>query len=47
MTAEVFEAYRKKDKRWWEKLPLREDFSLLLAKDKEFWKENGENFGFF
>ncbi len=44
---EVFKRYRRRNKKWWELLPLRDDFSLLLAKDEEFWKKKGGNFGWF
>jgi len=44
---EIFKIYRKRNKKWWELLPLRDDFSLLLAKDKAFWKEYGQDFGWF
>ena len=46
-TEKIFNIYRRKNKKWWELLPLRDEFSFLLAKDKEFWKKEGENFGWF
>lgn len=36
---------QKHDRKWWEVMPIREDLSLFLSKDKQFWKRLGDKFG--
>ena len=43
----IFEKFRRKQKNWWELLPLRKEFALILAKDRKFWEKEGQNFGWF
>jgi len=43
----AFKLYRRRNKKWWELLPLRDDFSLLLARNEEFWGKCGQDFGWF